>query len=241
MKVSMFAFPTLASAFVTPSPSLVIQKTPFILPPTTTTATTTASTPIITHYSPSSPLSMAGFGGGGSSTGSKKGGGKKKGGGGGMGGGASTSSSSKLKPKTQWDRYKSLKEASSVTVAMRVMYEGTEVGKWRTIGTVRSEGDEFTEMAVALQKGIITEHAKRLHPLQFLPKDTVQWAYSSNTNANTDDTDDDWIIINEKLELPPGADKKVGFQGNADPSGYYAQAGAKGYDGTAAEKKRGYN
>jgi len=229
MKVSMFVFPTLASAFVTPSPSLVIQKTPFILP---TTATT--STPIITHYSPSSPLSMAGFGGGGS----KKGGSKKKGG---MGGGASTSSSSKLKPKTQWDRYKSLKEASSVTVAMRVMYEGTEVGKWRTIGTVRSEGDEFTEMAVALQKGIITEHAKRLHPLQFLPKDTVQWAYSSNTNADTDDTDDDWIIINEKLELPPGADKKVGFQGNADPSGYYAQAGAKGYDGTAAEKKRGYN
>jgi len=225
MKLLLFAFPTLASAFVTPSPLLPIQNTPFI-------TTTTTPTPIITHqYSASSPssLSMAGFG---ASNNSKKGNSKKKSGG--------TKPAEKLKPKTQWDRYKSLKEASSVTVGMRVMYEGDEVGKWRSIGLVRSEGDEFTEMAISLQKGIIGEHAKRLHPLQFLPKDTVQWAYSPNTNTNESEIDD-WTILTDKLELSPGADKKVGFEGNADPSGYYSKAGTKGYDGTNAEKKRGYN
>jgi len=223
MKLLLFAFPTLASAFVTPSSSLPIQNTPFI--------TTTTTTPIITQYSPSSPssLSMAGFG---ASNNSKKANSKKK--------SSGTKPAEKLKPKTQWDRYKSLKEASSVTVGMRVMYEGDEVGKWRSIGLVRSEGDEFTEMAISLQKGIIGEHAKRLHPLQFLPKDTVQWAYSPNTNTNESEIDD-WTILTDKLELSPGADKKVGFEGNADPSGYYSKAGTKGYDGTNAEKKRGYN
>lgn len=169
---------------------------------------------------------MAGFGAGSPSS-KKSGGGKKKGG----SGGASTL---KLKPKTQWDKYKSLKSESSVNVAVRVANEGSEAGQWFDIGTVKSEGDEYTEAAVALQKGIIAEHAKRLHPLQFLPKDRVQWGYASN------DDDDDFIAIDEKMASSPGTEKKVGFEGNADPTGFYAKVGAR-FDGVAAEKKRGFN
>jgi len=94
---------------------------------------------------------MAGFGGSGSS---KKV--TKKG----------SVSTLKLKPKTQWDKYKNLNTASSVKVAVRVSNDGSEVGEWFHVGMIKSEEDEFTEEAVALQKGIITEHAKRLHPLQ---------------------------------------------------------------------------
>jgi len=101
-------------------------------------------------------LSMAGFGGGAGSSSSPKGSKTKKG----------ASAALKLKPKTQWDKYKSFKTASSINVAMRVANEGSDVGQWFDVGMIKSEGDEFTEVAVALQKGIITEHAKRLHPLQ---------------------------------------------------------------------------
>lgn len=71
-----------------------------------------------------------------------------------------------LKAKSQWDRYISLKKSISVRVAARVANDGQDVGEWFEIGSVKSEGDEFTEAAVAFQRGIIAEHAKRLHPLQ---------------------------------------------------------------------------
>jgi len=162
---------------------------------------------------------MAGFGGSGSSKKiTKKG----------------SVSTLKLKPKTQWDKYKNLNTASSVKVAVRVSNDGSEVGEWFHVGMIKSEEDEFTEEAVALQKGIITEHAKRLHPLQFLPKDRLQWGYASNNDSNN------WITINEKVVAPPHTEKKVGFQGNADSSGYYAKIGTKGYDGAAAKKDRGF-
>jgi len=35
---------------------------------------------------------------------------------------------------------------------------------------------------------------------------------------------------------PPGVEKKIGFQGNADPSGYYASIGSRGYEGVGAKK-----
>lgn len=167
-----------------------------------------------------SSLSMAGFGGSGSSKKvSKKG---------------SNVSTLKLKPKTQWDKYKNLKTASRIEVAVRVANEGSEATEWFHVGTIKSEEDEFTEAAVVLQKGIITEHAKRLYPLQVLPKDRVQWAYASNNDS------DDWIAIDEKAAASPGTEKKIGFQGDADPTGYYAKVGSRGYDGVAAKKDRGF-
>lgn len=168
-----------------------------------------------------SSLSMAGFGGAGSS---KKG--NKKG-----------TSTPRLKPKPQWDKYLKLKNASSVKVAMRVANEGNEVGQWFEIGTIKSEENKFTEVAVALQKGIISEHAKRVYPLQFLPKDRVQWGYSTSKDSDADE----WIALSEKVDVPAGIEKKIGFQGNADPSGYYSRVGSVGYEKTAAKKERGFN
>jgi len=119
-----------------------------------------------------------------------------------------------------------------------VMEGGEGFGPWLDVGMIKSEGDEFTEVAVALQKGIISEHAKRLHPLQFLPKDKVEWGYASNTSDDDDNSESNgYIAIDRKMALPPpGTEKKIGFQGNADPTGYYASIGTKGYDGVGSKK-----
>jgi len=71
-----------------------------------------------------------------------------------------------LKPKAQWDRYGSLKKSTGVRATARVANDGQDSGEWYEVGRVKSEGDEYTEIAVALQRGIIAEHAKRLYPLQ---------------------------------------------------------------------------
>lgn len=92
-----------------------------------------------------SPLSMAGFGGGGGGSSKKKGGNKKN-----------KSKAKPLKPKSQWDKYKSLKEATSVKVAARTVTEGND-GEWHEVGKVKSEEDKLTELAVFMQRGIITE------------------------------------------------------------------------------------
>jgi len=207
MKLTIFAFPLLLTSLSAFAPP--IQRLTFLRATQKEQCT--------------SSLSMAGFGGSGSS---KKG--NKK-------GGKGNPSTLKLKPKPQWDKYKNLKTATSVKVAVRVMNEGTEVGQWFGVGTIKSEEDKFTAVAVALQKGIIGEHAKRLHPLQFLPKDRLQWGY-----APADDSDD-WIAVDTKVDVPPGIEKKIGFQGNADLSGYYAKVGSRGYDGVAAKKERGFD
>jgi len=221
----------------------LLTTTPLVssfLHPTTTHQTTTPkflrTLPTNTHTTTSTVLSLAGFGAAGSSS-SKKG--KKK-----KTGGASATTTQKLKPKTQWNNFKSLTNESSVTVAMRVAAkEGSGdvgVGQWFDVGMIKSEGGEFTEVAVALQKGIITEHAKRLHPLQFLPKDKFEWGYTSSSSDDSTTTDDDWIILDVKQMTPPppGAEKKIGFQGNADPSGYYASIGTRGYDGVGGTTKK---
>ena len=54
-----------------------------------------------------------------------------------------------------------LKGAKIFPVAVRVV-NGEVKGEWLEVGRVKSEGDEFTEVAVAMQRGLIAEHAKRL-------------------------------------------------------------------------------
>merc|ERR1719491_862729 len=168
--------PLLLSTTTTPVSSFlhpIATTTPFLHSTQTTSTTHTV-------------LSMAGFGGGASSSSKKRNNSKTKGG---------NKNSTTLKPKTQWDKYKNLQTASSVVVAMRVVMEGGEgFGPWLDVGMIKSEGDEFTEVAVALQKGIISEHAKRLHPLQFLPKDKVEWGYASSTSGDDDNSESNGYI-----------------------------------------------
>ena len=131
MQLITVAFPllfTTASAFV----AQPIQRTSCLRP-------------LLTRNTRFTSLFMAGFGGAGSS----KKGGKK--------GSKKDSLTLKLKPRAQWEKYKNLKTATSIKVAVRVANEGSEVGQWFDIGMIKSEGDEFTEVAVALQKGIIVE------------------------------------------------------------------------------------
>ena len=89
---------------------------------------------------------MAGFGGGGGGKSSKK---AKK---------SAPSTPIKLKAKSQWDRFGSLKKGTGVKVAVRVANDGSDAGEWYEVGCVKSEGDECTtELAVVLQRGIIAE------------------------------------------------------------------------------------
>lgn len=153
----------------------------------------------------SSKVCMAGFG---SASGGKKGKNAKK-----------TTTPLKLKPKSQWDRYCDvLKKSAAISVGVRVV-KGDERGDWLKVGRVKSVGDEFTELAVAMQRGLIAEHAKRLLPLQVLPKDVVEWAYIKDN-----DGEEEWVLISKDIcdDAPSGVEKKMGFEGLPDPaSGFY--------------------
>eukprot|EP00591_Stephanopyxis_turris_P006578 CAMPEP_0195508684 /NCGR_PEP_ID=MMETSP0794_2-20130614/1824_1 /TAXON_ID=515487 /ORGANISM="Stephanopyxis turris, Strain CCMP 815" /LENGTH=242 /DNA_ID=CAMNT_0040635707 /DNA_START=109 /DNA_END=837 /DNA_ORIENTATION=+ len=155
-------------------------------------------------------LNMGGFGSGGGTK--KKGAGKKKKG--------PASIASKLKPKSQWDRYMANKDGTAFTVAVRVIGDGEERGEWLKVGRVKSEKDEFTEVAVAKQRALIAEHSKRLFPLKVLPKDRVEWAYTSEES-------DEWTQVvpkdvGEEAQNQAGIEKKIGFEGIGDPAtGFY--------------------
>lgn len=118
---------------------LCASASAFVIPTQRTTFLTTETC---------SSLYMAGFGGGSSKkTGGKKGKGKGKG-----------PVTQKLKPKSQWDKYKRFKKSSSVKVAVRVAADAeSDAGDWYEVGKIKSDGDEFTELAVVLQRGIIAE------------------------------------------------------------------------------------
>mmetsp|Transcript_53722 Transcript_53722/g.160846 ORF Transcript_53722/g.160846 Transcript_53722/m.160846 type:complete len:92 (-) Transcript_53722:190-465(-) len=70
-----------------------------------------------------------------------------------------------------------------------------------------------------MQRGLIAEHAKRLLPLQVLPKDVVEWAYIKDN-----DGEEEWVLISKDIcdDAPSGVEKKMGFEGLPDPaSGFY--------------------
>lgn len=156
------------------------------------------------------PLSMAGFGGGGGMGGGTKGGKKKK---------QKKNTPLVLKPKQQWDRYANLKAATIFKVGVRVL-NGDDDSEWLETGKVKSKNDESTEIAVALQRGIIAEHSKRLYPLKVLPKDRVEWGFSTSLTPEQGD----WEVVTKDAanDAPAGMEKNVGFEGKPDPaSGFY--------------------
>jgi len=133
--------------------------------------------------------------------------------------GSSSNSASKaqpkLKPKAQWDRYIDLKKATPVAVAVRVVRQDAE-SDWLEVGKIKSEKDEFTEMAVVSQRALLADHAKRLFPLQIAAKDKVEWAFASSGG--------EWVAVNKDSiqDMPVGLERKIGFEGTPDPSsGFY--------------------
>mmetsp|Transcript_29912 Transcript_29912/g.63555 ORF Transcript_29912/g.63555 Transcript_29912/m.63555 type:complete len:219 (+) Transcript_29912:122-778(+) len=151
-----------------------------------------------------SALFMAGFGGG--ETSSKRGKNKKRG-----------AKLPKLKAKAQWDRYAELKQCQKVTVGVRMKGDGGDNGDWMEVGRVRSENDEFTEVAVARQRALIAEHAKRLYPVQIPANAVLEWGYLPEENS-------EWAVVDKSKgdEAPAGIEKKMGFEGISDKAtGFY--------------------
>lgn len=148
-----------------------------------------------------SSLQMAGFG--------AAGGGKKE---------------QKLKPKAQWGRYKDLKKEESVRVAVRVINDDAEQNKWYQVGAIKSKDNAHTEAAVVRHRVLISEHARRIFPLQISSKDRLEWSYCSSTATH----DADWVRVSTTdSSMPDGIEKMSGFEGAADPTGFYARSNDK--------------
>jgi hypothetical protein len=69
---------------------------------------------------------------------------------------------------------------------------------------------------------LAVQHAKRLHPLQVSPKDTLEWGYR---NGDGDD-ETAWVVADKSaldgIETNKGLDRNIGFEGTPDPStGFY--------------------
>jgi len=149
----------------------------------------------------------------------------------------------KLKPKQQWDRYVELKNEPSVAVAVRLI-DGTE--EWLNVGSVKSQESNYTSQAVFRQRALIAEHAKRLHPGQFLNKQQdLQWGYKTDDGAE----EGQWVIVDKSCMMDSaetgaddasakGIEKRVGFKGLPDPIfGFYTDESISGMDASALGKK----
>jgi hypothetical protein len=154
--------------------------------------------------------------------------------------GAATSSSSssgdsasKLKPKGQWDRYLDLKQATSYTVGVKeAADESDNDGDWLVVGQVRCRDETLLTAAVARQRGLIADHAKRLFPLKVTPQIKLAWGYFQTTGDATSPSADgssvsgQWVVVDPKAaDVVAGQkdfDKSIGYEGTPDPStGYY--------------------
>jgi len=71
----------------------------------------------------------------------------------GGGGSAQQKKEIKLKPKQQWDRYTALKKETPYKVAVKP----ADSDDWLEVGTVKSQGSNKTEIAVARQRALIAE------------------------------------------------------------------------------------
>mmetsp|Transcript_40365 Transcript_40365/g.49174 ORF Transcript_40365/g.49174 Transcript_40365/m.49174 type:complete len:234 (+) Transcript_40365:101-802(+) len=182
--------------------STLSSKPPFLIPSLTNSKNTQPQQ----RVSQATTLRMAGFGGGSGS--SKKS--KKKG---------KTTGLKPLKPKAQWDRYRAFKTSVEVKVGVKKVGgdDGDGEEEWLNVGYVKSEGDEFRDVAVARQRALIAEHAKRVHPLKVSQKDALEWGYY-------DDEAESYIVVSKDVcnDAPDGIERKIGFEGIADPtSGFY--------------------
>jgi len=130
----------------------------------------------------------------------------------------------KLKPKQQWDRYCSddLKASEIVRVAVRVMKPTSSADdsspRWFETGTVKSKDNAYTEAAVIRHRVLIAEHSRRMFPLQIRAKDKLEWGYST-MQGELDETE--WEVVGKVENIPDDINKLIGFQGLADPSGFY--------------------
>lgn len=170
------------------------------------------------------PLEMAGFGASPSS--------KKK------DGAAKAKKDVKLKPKQQWDRYCSndLKGCDIVRVAVRVITKSSNKDddgddddssrQWFETGTVKSKDNAYTPAAVIRHRMLIAEHSRRMFPLQIRAKDQLEWGYSCSTAAQAEGDQDEteWKVAGKVENMPNDIDKLIGFQGLADPSGFYTSS-----------------
>lgn len=191
------------NAFHTSTNSAILPKKPRHFPPSFTRATQHHPTPF--HLTTTTSLPMAGFGGGATNKKSKS----KK--------------STPLKPKAQWDRYLALKNNPAVRVGVK---KGEE---WIDVGYVKSETEGMMEVAVARQRALIAEHAKRLYPLKISQKDVLEWGYMK---SNDDET---YTAVSKSVcdDAPHGIEKKIGFEGIPDPqTGFYCHY----YEGRMVEK-----
>jgi hypothetical protein len=56
-------------------------------------------------------------------------------------------------------RFADLKNCEKIAVGVRIK----DSEEWMEVGRVKSEKDEFTEVAVARQRALIADHARRLY------------------------------------------------------------------------------
>jgi hypothetical protein len=182
---------------------------------------------------------LAGFGsGGGGGTAAKKKNKKNT---------KETTKNTKLKPRQQWDRFLSeeLKTAEVIRVACcKKDTEDANNKKWFEIGQVKSVDNAFTDAAVIRHRALMAEHARRMFPVQILVSDQLEWGYTINSEEGEEDSSTVWTTVtkmNKETVLPDDIDKKIGFRGNADPTGFYAssQAGLKAGD-TPSMQQTGY-
>jgi hypothetical protein len=177
-----------------------------------------------------SSLSMAGFGAAPSNKDSKQ-------------------KATKLKPRQQWDRYTELKDSETVRVAVRVIgsaptadtdTDNVDANKWLEVGSVKSKNDEYTQAAVIRHRLLIAEHGRRVFPIQISAKDSkdnkLEWAYFAKS-------EEDWVMVADKVDMPEDIEKMSGFVGLPDSSGFYTKSTEQLADNTvkgyANMKKKG--
>jgi len=200
------------------------------------------------YLSSSSSVLYAGFGGGGGEASNNKNNNKKK------KKKINKTDTNKMKPKVQWDRYLEFKYEPKIAVAVQIIADddadATDGGEWLNVGCVKSKDSKYTSQAVFRQRGIIAEHAKRLHPIQLATNGKQQvnlrWAYydfSTTTTTTSEKKDEDenddteeeeghWMIVDKKSTTISGTteadvvglEKLIGFMGRPDPvTGFYCQ------------------
>eukprot|EP00587_Corethron_hystrix_P010227 CAMPEP_0113311250 /NCGR_PEP_ID=MMETSP0010_2-20120614/8558_1 /TAXON_ID=216773 ORGANISM="Corethron hystrix, Strain 308" /NCGR_SAMPLE_ID=MMETSP0010_2 /ASSEMBLY_ACC=CAM_ASM_000155 /LENGTH=230 /DNA_ID=CAMNT_0000166843 /DNA_START=77 /DNA_END=766 /DNA_ORIENTATION=+ /assembly_acc=CAM_ASM_000155 len=156
--------------------------------------------------SSSSSSLYAGFGGGGSSLSKKN---KNK--------ATDGKKGSPLKPKQQWNRYIKMEKEAEITVGVKLVDEDND--EWLAVGKIRSRESKYTTKAVFRQRSLIAEHAKRMYPLQVLPKKKLQWGYKEDEEG-----EGRWTVVDKSCEdTEEELDAKlVGFEGLPEPSGFYS-------------------